>query len=144
MKVLVSGGCGFIGSHFVRKLYNSFKKVEVFILDNLTYAGNLNNISDLISTKNKIIKFFHGDVCNPEIVDKLVKNSDYVIHFAAETHVARSIHSNKVFFQTDVLGTQTICNAILNSKVKKFIHISSSEVYGTLAKGKYKDRKSVV
>ncbi|RLB14143.1 MAG: epimerase [Deltaproteobacteria bacterium] len=130
--ILVTGGAGFIGSNFVKYLFRNYTDYKIIVLDALTYAGNLDNFN-LLMKGNSHFNFWYGDVRNPEIVNSLVPEADYIIHFAAETHVARSIFDNKIFFETDVLGTQTICNAIVRTKnrLKKFIHISTSEVYGT-------------
>jgi dTDP-glucose 4,6-dehydratase len=134
--VLVTGGAGFIGSNFIRYMYKKYPDMRFVVLDALTYAGNPDNFNVLLKNDNRF-EFWYGDVRNSEIVNNLVSQSDYVVHFAAETHVARSIFDNRVFFETDVLGTQTVCNAILknNGKIRKFLHISTSEVYGTSING---------
>jgi len=129
--ILITGGAGFIGSNFVKFLFNKYPQCRLIVLDLLTYAGNLQNFSKSLLDSDRF-EFWYGNICNPEIVNPLVDRSDYIVHFAAESHVARSIFDNRIFFETDVLGTQTLCSAILkNPKVKKFIHISTSEVYGT-------------
>jgi dTDP-glucose 4,6-dehydratase len=135
--VLITGGAGFIGSCFVRYMYNKYRDYKIIILDALTYAGNIDNLPVNINKNNGgRLEFWYGDVKNGELVDTLVSQSDIVVHFAAETHVTRSIYDNLVFFETDVIGTQTIANSVLKykNKVKRFIHISSSEVYGTALK----------
>jgi dTDP-glucose 4,6-dehydratase len=133
-KILVTGGAGFIGSNFIEKLLAQ-TDLDVFILDNLTYAANLKNLPSniLLNSQNDRCQFFHGNIINEGIVNNLVSQSDYIVHFAAETHVTRSIYDNKHFFETDVIGTQCIANAVLKNreKIKKFIHISTSEVYGS-------------
>lgn len=132
--ILVTGGAGFMGSNFVRHIYHKYSKCKILVLDNLTYAGNVGNLPiDLNKNYDGRITFWYGNVRNGELVDTLVSKSDVVVHFAAETHVTRSIYDNLLFFETDVLGTQTVANAILKykSRIEKFIHISSSEVYGT-------------
>ncbi len=130
--ILITGGAGFIGSNFVKYIHNNYPDCRILVLDALTYAGNPDNLSDEIK-KNNRFEFWYGDVQNSEIVNALVQQSDVVVHFAAETHVARSIYSNKQFFMTDVLGTHTIANAVLKNQktIERFIHISTSEVYGT-------------
>ena len=130
--ILVTGGAGFIGSHFINSMFRKYPDYRFVVLDALTYAGNPDNFNLLIKNDNRF-EFWYGDVRNSEIVNNLVAQADYVVHFAAETHVARSIFDNKVFFETDILGTQTICNAILknNGRIKKLIHVSTSEVYGS-------------
>lgn len=129
-KYLITGGAGFIGSNFIEYLLKSKDGVEIYVLDNLTYAGNVLNIPFHLSNN---IKFWYGDICNSSLVDELCSKVDYVVNFAAETHVTRSIFDNKRFFETDVLGTQSVANAVLKNKknIKLFIHISTSEVYGS-------------
>lgn len=131
--LLITGGAGFIGSNFVRYLFNTHPEYRIIVLDALTYAGNPDNIPDDIKSSPRF-EFWYGNVNNAGLVARLVNESDAVVHFAAESHVARSIFDDRIFFETDVLGTQTVCSAILDSKrVERFIHISTSEVYGTAA-----------
>lgn len=135
--ILVTGGAGFIGSNFVRYIYNKYKDYKIIILDALTYAGNVDNLPvDMNKNDGDRLVFWYGDVKNGELVDTLVGQSDIVVHFAAETHVTRSIYDNFIFFETDVLGTQTVSNAIVKYKdrIERLIHISTSEVYGTARK----------
>lgn len=135
--VLVTGGAGFIGSNFVRYLYNRYPDYKIIILDALTYAGNIENLAvNINEDNNDRLIFWYGNVRNGELVDTLVSQSEMVVHFAAETHVTRSIYDNFLFFETDVLGTQTVANAVLKYKdvIERFIHISTSEVYGTARK----------
>jgi dTDP-glucose 4,6-dehydratase len=130
--ILITGGAGFIGSNFVRYWYENYND-KIIVLDNLTYAGNPDNIPLYIRNDSKKFEFWYGNICNGELVNNLVEKSDIVVHFAAESHVARSIFDNKVFFETDVLGTQTLTTAVVKNhkNVERFIHISTSEVYGT-------------
>ena len=131
MRILVTGGAGFIGSHFVKHLLREHPDDEVLVLDSLTYAGNLENFNDGFREEPRF-SFWYGNVTNADLVQDLVRRSDAVVHFAAESHVARSIYDNSLFFVTDVLGTQTVANAVAKSDhIKTFIHISTSEVYGT-------------
>ena len=131
--LLVTGGAGFIGSNFVNFIHRKYPHYRILLLDALTYAGNLDNLqSDL--KQDAQFKFYHGNVTHPDIVNSLVAQSDVVVHFAAESHVTRSIYDNSLFFETDVIGTQVLANAIVNHPVERFIHISSSEVYGTAAR----------
>jgi dTDP-glucose 4,6-dehydratase len=135
--VLITGGAGFIGSNFVHYLHKHRPDYELVVLDSLTYAGCMENLpKEMRDIDNTRMRFWYGDVTNADLVTTLVSDADYVVHFAAETHVTRSIFDNRLFFQTDVLGTQTVANAILKARgrVKRFIHISSSEVYGTAEK----------
>lgn len=132
--ILVTGGAGFIGSNFVHYLSTKYPHYKILILDALTYAGSVDNIPIAFrGNQSECGEFWYGSVTNADLVSSLVSRSDAVVHFAAETHVTRSIYDNTVFFQTDVLGTQTIANAVCKykDKVERFIHISTSEVYGT-------------
>jgi dTDP-glucose 4,6-dehydratase len=132
--LLITGGAGFMGSNFVSYLYNKYPDYRIIILDALTYAGSIDNLPvNLNEANGERLIFWYGNVRNAELVDTLVSEADVVVHFAAETHVTRSIYDNFLFFETDVLGTQTIANAVLKyrDRVERFIHISSSEVYGT-------------
>lgn len=135
--ILVTGGAGFIGSNFVRHIYNRYPDYRIIVLDALTYAGSIENLPiNINENSNEKLSFWYGNVKNGELVDTLVSQSDIVVHFAAETHVTRSIYDNFIFFETDVLGTQTIANAILKyrDRIDRFIHISTSEAYGTAQK----------
>lgn len=130
--ILVTGGAGFIGSCFTRHIFGSYPDYRILVLDALTYAGNVRNLpADCMESER--FEFWYGNVANAELVDALVSRSDVVLHFAAESHVTRSIYNNRLFFETDVLGTQTVANAVVKhqKKVKTFVHISTSEVYGT-------------
>ena len=132
--VLITGGAGFMGSNFVRYLRRKYSKYRIIVLDALTYAGNTENLPMIDNEKNGArFSFWYGNIRNGELVDSLVSQSDIVVHFAAETHVTRSIYDNLLCFETDVLGTQVLANAVLKyaKTVERFIHISSSEVYGT-------------
>lgn len=130
-KIFITGAAGFIGSNVLEYLFHKYKDSHFVVLDSLTYAGNLKNFPEEIKN-SKRFKFIYGDITNVEIVDNIISDSDIVIHFAAETHVTRSIHDNVKFFETDVLGTQAIANAVFHHKdrVERFIHISTCEVYG--------------
>ncbi len=129
MKVLVTGGCGFIGSHFIRTIFRERPDWEVWNLDALTYAGNLTNTID-IQTHPKY-RFIYGSISNKELVDSLVKEVDIVVNFAAETHVDRSIQDNEPFILTNILGTQRIIDACVRHG-KRLHHISTDEVFGSL------------
>lgn len=137
--ILITGGAGFIGSNFVHYLHHKYPTYRYLVLDALTYAGSVENLpEDFVSASNLDQQFWHGNITNVELVESLVNQADVVVHFAAETHVTRSIFDNLVFYQTDVIGTHTIANAVLNNKDKleRFIHISTSEVYGTAVSDK--------
>jgi dTDP-glucose 4,6-dehydratase len=130
---LITGGAGFIGSNFVHHLYNRYPDCRILVLDLLTYAGSVDNLPANYEDRDGRLEFWYGDVRNAALVESLVERADVVVHFAAETHVTRSIYDNYHFFETDVLGTQVVANAILRNarKVERFIHISTSEVYGS-------------
>jgi dTDP-glucose 4,6-dehydratase len=131
---LVTGGAGFIGSNFVHHLFGKYPDYRILVLDLLTYAGSVDNLPTGFhdASNGGRIEFWYGDVRNASLVDNLVRRADVVVHFAAETHVTRSIFDNYHFFETDVLGTQVISNAVLRADhVERFVHISTSEVYGT-------------
>lgn len=131
--ILITGGAGFIGSNFIRFWYDRHSDYKIVVLDILTYAGRLRNIPERIYNDKERFSFFLGSVSSIEIVNMLAEKADVIVHFAAETHVTRSIFESRKFFETDVLGTHTIANAVLKfqDKVERFIHISTSEVYGT-------------
>lgn len=130
--ILITGGAGFVGSNVLRYLWHRYPKTKFHVLDVLTYAADLRNIPNEIHTSPRF-RFWYGDVRDMRLVDTIVGQCDVILHFAAETHVVRSIHDDLKFFETDVLGTQVIANAVLqhSKSVRRFIHISTSEVYGT-------------
>jgi dTDP-glucose 4,6-dehydratase len=130
MRILVTGGAGFIGSNLVRFLMERHPEWYVCVLDALTYAGNLDNLPGH-SEDNRCYRFVHGNIRNSALVEELVAQADIVLHLAAETHVPRSVHDNVTFVETDVLGTQVVLNATLKHPVERLVHVSTSEVYGT-------------
>ncbi|MEK7464433.1 MAG: GDP-mannose 4,6-dehydratase [Patescibacteria group bacterium] len=132
--ILITGAAGFIGSNMLAYLFDKYPKYNFIVLDALTYAGDIHNISKKIHEAPNF-RFVYGDVKNAKLVEELVSRANIVIHFAAETHVARSIYDDERFFETDVIGTQRVANAVLKHKknIDRFIHISTSEVYGTSA-----------
>ena len=131
-RILITGGAGFVGTNFVNRLFQKYPEYHVVVLDALTYAGNLENFTPQVKNDARFT-FYRGDVRDFGLVLELISKVDTVVHFAAETHVARSIYDARRFFETDVLGTQSIANAVLKNrgKIERFIHISTSEVYGT-------------
>lgn len=130
--LLITGGAGFIGSNAIEYFFDKYPTYHFIVLDALTYAGDIKNIPERIR-KAKNFRFIYGDVRNAKLVQNLVSKATDVIHFAAETHIPRSIYDDTNFFETDVLGTQKIASAVLNNykNINLFIHISTSEVYGT-------------
>jgi dTDP-glucose 4,6-dehydratase len=137
MKLLVTGGCGFIGSHFIHLALEKDGALEIVNLDKLTYAGRPENVADLQG--NARYRFVHGDICDAPLMRTLAKEADIIIHFAAETHVDRSILSAGDFAKTDVLGTQALLEAALAAGHKRFFHISTDEVYGSRADGYFNE-----
>ncbi len=131
MKLLVTGGAGFIGSNFIRYWLKKYPKDSIINLDKLTYAGHLSSTRDFAANPN--YKFLKGDICNPKVVNEAMKNVDVVVNFAAESHVDRSIVGPQVFLQTNVLGTQVLLDAAVKYKIKRFHHVSTDEVFGTLS-----------
>jgi len=138
-RVLVTGGAGFIGSHFVRRLlggaYPDLACHEVIVLDKLTYAGILANL-DAVRADGRL-RFVQGDICDAAAVAESMVGIDLVVHFAAESHVDRSIAGSSEFVLTNVLGTQTLLQAALDAGVGKFVHISTDEVYGSIESGSW-------
>ncbi|NOX21212.1 MAG: dTDP-glucose 4,6-dehydratase [Nitrospirae bacterium] len=128
MKILVTGGCGFIGSNFIRYLLNKYDTYEVVNLDALTYAGNIENLKDIKDRKN--YHFIKGDIQDRQIVEEAMKGARYVVHFAAESHVDRSIKDAQPFLKTNIIGLQVLLDVALSEEVERFIHISTDEVYG--------------
>jgi dTDP-glucose 4,6-dehydratase len=143
MRVLVTGGAGFIGSHYVRQLvggaYPAFADAEVVVLDKLTYAGNEANLAPVADSPR--LQFVRGDICDAELVGKLMAGTDVVVHFAAESHVDRSISGAAEFVVTNVLGTQTLLQGALEANVGKFVHISTDEVYGSIESGSWTEEQ---
>lgn len=129
MKLLVTGGAGFIGSNFIRYVLNKYSDYNVINLDFLTYAGNLENLKDFENDSR--YKFVKGDICDRELVNDLVNDIDAIAHFAAESHVDRSILDASPFIKTNVLGTQVLLEAA-RAKNIRFHHISTDEVFGSL------------
>ncbi|MES4891884.1 dTDP-glucose 4,6-dehydratase [Streptomyces sp. NPDC096012] len=133
MNLLVTGAAGFIGSHYVRTLLagDAPDAPRVTVLDKLTYAGTLGNLP----TGHPRLDFVHGDITDAGLVDKLMSGTDQVVHFAAESHVDRSIEGAGEFVRTNVLGTQTLLDAALRHGVGPFVHVSTDEVYGSVETG---------
>lgn len=137
MKLLVTGGAGFIGSNFVRYMVNKYPNYQIYNLDFLTYAGNLENLKDIENQSN--YHFVKGDIANRDFVNKLFEDEkfDYVLNFAAESHVDRSITNPEIFVQTNIQGTLVLLDAAKKFSVKKYLQVSTDEVYGTLGETGY-------
>jgi dTDP-glucose 4,6-dehydratase len=136
MRLLVTGGAGFIGSNFVRRqVKNSSNWQTITVLDSLTYAGNRKNLAECETSPK--FNFVHGDILNQDLVTELMKKSDIVVHFAAESHVDRSIKSSHKFVETNVLGTQVLLNSALENEISTFVHVSTDEVYGSILEGSW-------
>ncbi|CAL9618949.1 dTDP-glucose 4,6-dehydratase [Streptomyces sp. enrichment culture] len=135
MKVLVTGGAGFIGSNYTRMILDGshpgWQNAEVTVLDRLTYAGNRANLPDA----HPRLAFVEGDVCDTSLLRELLPGHDAVVHFAAESHVDRSLHSAAAFVRTNVGGTQSVLEACLATGVQRVVHVSTDEVYGSIAEG---------
>ena len=133
--ILITGGAGFIGSNFVKYMLDKYSDYDIINLDALTYCGNLENLKDIEDMDN--YTFVKGDIRDKDLVYDLVSKSDFVINFAAESHVDRSITDPEIFIKSNVLGTQVLLNAAKDCGVEKYIQISTDEVYGTLGETGY-------
>jgi dTDP-glucose 4,6-dehydratase len=135
MKLLITGGAGFIGSNFIRHIFKSYPGYSIINFDKLTYAGNLDNLRDIadIAGDSNRYRFVRGDISDKAAVESILKDGvDAVINFAAESHVDRSIDDSRIFVDTNVLGTQVLLDAALKFKVNRYVQISTDEVYGSL------------
>ncbi len=130
MRILVTGGAGFIGSNFIRYWLKNYPNDEILNFDKLTYAGHLSSTKDFENNKN--YKFVKGDIGDPQELETAIKGAETIVNFAAETHVDRSIIGPKTFLTTNVLGTQVLLDAALKHKIKHFHHVSTDEVFGAL------------
>jgi dTDP-glucose 4,6-dehydratase len=139
MKLLVTGGAGFIGSNFVRMAltdkFPDFNVEQLTVLDLLTYAGDEENLKPVASDNR--YKFVKGDIRDIELAKKLMQDADQVVHFAAESHVDRSIEGGSEFVSTNVMGTQVLLDAAKSSNIKRFVHVSTDEVYGSISEGSW-------
>jgi len=140
-QVLVTGGMGFIGSHFIRLALNKHVDWHIINLDKLTYAGNPKNLSDLEG--NERYEFVQGDICDEKLVEELISRTDIVVHFAAESHVDRSIDSAHDFVQTNVQGTRTLLDAVRKADCELFFHVSTDEVYGSIKNGSFSENSPI-
>ncbi|MDD5687456.1 MAG: dTDP-glucose 4,6-dehydratase [Elusimicrobia bacterium] len=141
MKILVTGGAGFIGSNFILYILKKYKNYKIVNLDKLTYAGNIKNLASVAN--NTRYKFIKGDICNKKLVNSVMKDVDAVVHFAAESHVDRSILHADDFIKTNVVGTQILLDSALRNGNKRFHYVSTDEVFGELGKtGKFNENTS--
>ncbi len=136
-KILVTGGAGFIGSNFVRMLLGRRRKLKITVLDKLTYAGNLANLSGVMERDD--FEFVEGDICSPRLLDRVVPDKDIIYNFAAETHVDRSILRAKSFVETDIMGTYRLLQAAMKYSIPRFVQVSTDEVYGSIPEGKFEE-----
>ena len=137
LKILVTGGAGFIGSNFIRYMLSKYPDYKIVNLDKLTYAGNLDNLRDI--EKDPRYKFIKGDICDKKTVERAMKDCDAVINFAAESHVDRSIIDAGTFVKTDIFGTYILLETAKKYNIEKYIQISTDEVYGSIKEGSFKE-----
>ena len=139
IKVLVTGGAGFIGSNFIKHALREHADWDITNLDKLTYAGNLDNLRDV--EKDKRYKFVKGDICDSKLVDSTVKKEgiNQIVNFAAESHVDRSISGPESFIKTDIFGSFTLLESCRKFDVERYLQISTDEVYGSIEKGSFKE-----
>ncbi len=143
MKILVTGGAGFIGSNFVRRTledaYPGLEGADVVVYDALTYSGNLENLASV--AENPRYRFVQGDIRDGDLLDEVLPTVDTVVHFAAESHVDRSVRDSGIFVETNVLGTQRLLDASLRAGIQRFVHVSTDEVYGSIAEGSWDEER---
>jgi dTDP-glucose 4,6-dehydratase len=138
MKIIVTGGAGFIGSNFVRHILQEHPEDSVVVLDKLTYAGRMETLQDLMTYER--MEFVKGDICDPASVRTALENCDAVVNFAAESHVDRSIDEPGHFIQTDVYGTYVLLEEVRRAGVERYLQISTDEVYGSIPEGSFTER----
>ena len=137
MYILVTGGVGFIGSNFIHYLLKlNLDNIKIIVLDNLTYAADLRNLDGLDKNSYELIV---GDICDKELISKLFSRIDYVVHFAAESHVDNSITSPDKFITTNVIGTHVLLDAAIKYDIKKFLYVSTDEIYGSILTGSFNE-----
>jgi dTDP-glucose 4,6-dehydratase len=146
MRIVVTGGAGFIGSNFVRHLiandYAGLENANVVVLDALTYSGTLTNLTECLD--NPRLSVVHGDIRDEALVDSTLAGADYVVHFAAESHVDRSVRDAGIFIDTNVRGTQVLLDAARRANVTRFLHVSTDEVYGSIAEGSWDENEPLL
>ena len=141
MRLLVTGGAGFIGSNFIRHIIKKYPQNEIINLDKLTYAGNLDNLKDIENNSN--YTFVKGDICDRKIVNELSKDVEAIVNFAAQSHVDRSIIDASDFIRTNIDGTYNLLEAAKRYSISRFVQISTDEVYGSIGKGSFKETDSL-
>jgi dTDP-glucose 4,6-dehydratase len=141
MHLLVTGGAGFIGSNFIRHMLDTYPEYRITNLDKLTYAGNLENLRDVENDSR--YAFVKGDVCDRAVVDRAASDADVIVNFAAETHVDRSITGPEPFVRTDILGTLVLLEAARKYKHRKYVQISTDEVYGSILEGSFTEQSDL-
>lgn len=146
MRVLVTGGAGFIGSNFVRMAIGDrlqgLEGADITVLDSLTYSGTLTNLKTVSDSAR--LTFVHGDIRDRNLVRKVFEGQDAVVHFAAESHVDRSVKDSRIFVETNVLGTQTLLDQAVSSEIRHFIHVSTDEVYGSIDVGSWDENQPLL
>lgn len=135
MRLLITGGAGFIGSNFIRHILSTYPDDSIVNLDKLTYAGNLDNLRDVETDPR--YAFTRGDICDPGAVNEAAAGCDAIVNFAAETHVDRSIVESRQFLLTDVVGTQVLLEAARAQRVERYVQVSTDEVYGSIDEGSF-------
>jgi dTDP-glucose 4,6-dehydratase len=146
VRILVTGGAGFIGSNFVRMALSGklqgLEEAEITVLDALTYSGTLTNLLEVADSPR--YRFIHGDIRHEDSVKDAMTGVDIVVHFAAESHVDRSVNNSRIFVETNVVGTQTLLDAALELGVSRFVHISTDEVYGSIDAGSWDEQQPLL
>ena len=146
MRVLVTGGAGFIGSNFIRMAIEGrlpgLEDAQLTVLDALTYSGTLTNLKSVENSER--FSFIHGDIQDSATVKKAMEGQDVVVHFAAESHVDRSVNNSRIFVETNVLGTQTLLDQALAQELEKFVHVSTDEVYGSIDSGSWDENQPLL
>ena len=135
-KIVITGGCGFIGSHITEFFYNKYKDAQIIVYDKITYAAHIKNLDEMKTNRLKLLKF---DILNFKKLRQTTKNLDLLIHAAAESHVDNSYQLGDDFVKTNVLGTKNVMQACKENKVKKIIHVSTDEIYGEVFKGSFNE-----
>jgi dTDP-glucose 4,6-dehydratase len=142
LKIIVTGGAGFIGSHFIRKLLQDSTSYSVVAIDSLTYAGNRRNLEDLLELPN--FSFLHRDICDPNLPNEIFFDADSIVNFAAESHVDRSINSSSEFVNSNIVGTHNLLKKSYEAGISKFLQVSTDEVYGSISSGSWDEESKLL